>query len=88
MHVGMACQHENVLYVDIQMFAYTHVKYCHVNMFDVTCEHCCLSNVDIQYRGRQYLKHACADIRIIMRNQHFVDLDMHIWDTNIHVARS
>ena len=60
MHVGMACQHENVLYVDIQMFAYTHVEYCHVNMFDVTCEHCCLSNVDIQYRGRQYLKHACC----------------------------
>ena len=24
----------------------------------------------------------CSDIRIILRNQHVVDLDMHIWDTN------
>ena len=61
MHVGMACQHENVLYVDIQMFAYTHVEYCHVNMFGVARQHFCLRNlnVDMQYRGRQYLKHAC-----------------------------
>jgi len=29
-----------------------------------------------------------SDIRIIMRNQHVVDLDMHIWDTNTHVTRS
>ena len=30
----------------------------------------------------------CSDIRIILRNQHVVDLDMHIWDTNPHVTRS